>query len=247
MSAAILTVFKRELSSYFATPVAYVFIVIFLVLAAAFPFYLGNQTFFERNQADLLPFFNFHPWLYLFLVPAVGMRLWAEERKSGTIELLLTLPLTMWQAVVGKFLAAWVFIGIALFLTFPIWITVNYLGSPDNGVIFASYVGSFLMAGAFLAIGSCISACTRNQVVAFIITVVVCFLFLLAGFPLVLAAFNSWAPQGVVDAVSGLSFLTHFASISKGVIDVRDLIYFLLTIAFWLYASAVVIDLKKAD
>ena len=245
--SAIATVFKRELNSYFATPVAYVFIVIFLVLAAAFPFYLGGQTFFERNQADLMPFFNFHPWLYLFLVPAVGMRLWAEERKSGTIELLLTLPLTMWQAVVGKFLAAWVFIGIALFLTFPIWITVNYLGSPDNGVIFASYIGSFLMAGAFLAIGSCISACTRNQVVAFIITVVVCFLFLLAGFPLVLAAFNSWAPQGLVDAISGLSFLTHFASISKGVIDVRDLIYFLLTIAFWLYASAVVIDLKKAD
>ncbi len=245
--SAIATVFKRELASYFATPVAYVFIVIFLVLAAAFPFYLGGQTFFERNQADLLPFFNFHPWLYLFLVPAVGMRLWAEERKSGTIELLLTLPLTMWQAVVGKFLAAWVFIGIALVLTFPIWITVNYLGSPDNGVIFASYVGSFLMAGAFLAIGSCISACTRNQVVAFIITVVVCFVFLLAGFPLVLAAFNSWAPQGLVDAVSGLSFLTHFASISKGVIDLRDLIYFLLTIAFWLYASAVVIDLKKAD
>jgi ABC-2 type transport system permease protein len=245
--SAIATVFKRELASYFATPVAYVFIVIFLVLAAAFPFYLGGQTFFERNQADLLPFFNFHPWLYLFLVPAVGMRLWAEERKSGTIELLLTLPLTMWQAVVGKFLAAWVFIGIALVLTFPIWITVNYLGSPDNGVIFASYVGSFLMAGAFLAIGSCISACTRNQVVAFIITVVVCFLFLLAGFPLVLAAFNSWAPQGLVDAISGLSFLSHFASISKGVIDLRDLIYFLLTIAFWLYASAVVIDLKKAD
>ncbi|HEX3897183.1 MAG TPA: ABC transporter permease subunit [Rudaea sp.] len=245
--SAITTVFKRELMSYFATPVAYVFIVIFLVLAATFPFYLGSPTFFERGQADLQPFFNFHPWLYLFLVPAVGMRLWSEERKSGTIELLLTLPITMWQAVVGKFLAAWAFIGIALVLTFPIWITVNYLGSPDNGVIFASYVGSFLMAGAFLAIGSCISACTRNQVIAFILTVVVCFLFLLAGFPLVLNAFNSWAPQGVVDAISGLSFLTHFSSISKGVIDLRDLIYFLLTIAFWLYASAVVIDLKKAD
>ena len=245
--SAIFTVAKRELTSYFATPVAYVFIVIFLVLAAVFPFYLGSPGFFERGQADLLPFFNFHPWLYLFLVPAVGMRLWAEERKSGTIELLLTLPITMWQAVVGKFLAAWAFIGIALVLTFPIWITVNYLGSPDNGVIFASYVGSFLMAGAFLAIGSCISACTRNQVVAFILTVVVCFLFLLAGFPLVLNAFSSWAPQGIVDAISGLSFLTHFSSISKGVIDVRDLIYFLLTIAFWLYASAVVIDLKKAD
>ena len=245
--SAIATVFKRELSSYFATPVAYVFIVIFLVLAAAFPFYLGGQTFFERNQADLMPFFNFHPWLYLFLVPAVGMRLWAEERKSGTIELLLTLPLTMWQAVVGKFLAAWVFIGVALFLTFPIWITVNYLGSPDNGVIFASYIGSFLMAGAFLAVASCISACTRSQVIAFILTVVVCFLLLLSGYALVLNAFASFAPQGVVDAIAGLSFLTHFAAISKGVIDFRDLIYFLFTIAFWLYASAVVIDLKKAD
>src|ERR1700761_5581637 len=166
-------IMRRELASYFATPLAYVFILIFLLLANAFTFYLGN--FFERGQADLLPFFNFHTWLYLFLVPAVSMRLWAEERKSGTIELLLTLPLTMWQAVVGKFLAAWVFIGIALFLTFPIWITVNYLGSPDNGVIFASYIGSFLMAGGYLAIGSAISATTNNQVIAFVVSVVVCF------------------------------------------------------------------------
>ena len=239
------TVFKRELASYFATPVAYVFIVIFLLLAGAFTFYIGN--FFQRGQADLLPFFIYHPWLYLFLVPAVSMRLWSEERKGGTIELLLTLPLTMWQAVVGKFLAAWVFVGIALVLTFPIWITVNYLGSPDNGVIFASYLGSFLMAGAFLAIGSCLSACTRNQVVAFILTVVVCFLFLLAGFPLVLDVFKAWAPQGIVDAIAGLSFTAHFDAISRGVIDLRDLLYFILTIAFWLYASAVVIDLKKAD
>ena len=245
MSHPIITVFRRELASYFATPVAYVFIVIFLLLAGTFTFYLGN--FYERGQADLQPFFNFHPWLYLFLVPAVGMRLWSEERKSGTIELLLTLPITMWQAVVGKFLAAWAFIAVALILTFPVWITVNYLGSPDNGVIFASYLGSFLMAGAFLAIGSCISASTRNQVIAFILTVVVCFLFLLAGFPLVLNFFSAWAPQGVVDAIAGLSFLTHYASIDKGVIDLRDLIYFLLIIAFWLYASAVVIDLKKAD
>jgi ABC-2 type transport system permease protein len=240
-----MTIFRRELRSYFSTPVAYVFIVIFLLLSGAFTFYLGN--FYERGQADLQPFFNFHPWLYLVLVPAVGMRLWSEERKSGTIELLLTLPVTMWQAVVGKFLAAWAFIGIALVLTFPVWITVNYLGDPDNGVIFASYLGSLLMAGAFLAIGSCISACTRNQVIAFILTVVVCFLFLLAGFPLVLNFFSAWAPQGLVDAISGLSFMTHFASIGKGVIDLRDLVYFLLIIAFWLYASAVVIDLKKAD
>ena len=242
---AVRTVFRRELSSYFATPVAYVFIVIFLILAGTFTFYLGG--FYERDQADLAPFFGFHPWLYLFLVPAVAMRMWAEERKSGTIELLLTLPLTMGQAVVGKFLAAWAFIGLALALTFPIWITVNYLGSPDNGVIAAGYLGSFLMAGSFLAIGSCLSACTRSQVVAFILTVVVCFVLLLAGYPLVLGLFSGWAPQAVVDAVSGLSFLTHFASISRGVLDLRDIVYFALTIAFFLYASAVVIDLKKAD
>ncbi len=239
------TVFRRELRSYFATPVAYVFIVIFLVLSSAFTFYLGNL--YERGQADLMPFFSFHPWLYLFLVPAVSMRLWSEERKTGTIELLLTLPVTMWQAVFGKFLAAWAFVAIALLLTFPLWITVNYLGDPDNGVIFAGYLGSLLMAGAFLAIGSCISAATRNQVVAFILTVVVCFVLVMAGFPLVLDAFGAWAPQGLVDAVASLSFLTHFASISKGVIDLRDLLYFVLMIAFWLYASAIVIDLKKAD
>ena len=238
-------IFRRELASYFATPVAYVFIVIFLILAGAFTFYLGG--FYERGQADLLPFFNVHPWLYLFLVPAVAMRLWSEERKSGTIELLLTLPITMWQAVMGKFLSAWLFIGIALALTFPLWITVNYLGDPDNGVIFASYLGAWLMAGAFLAIGSCISAATRNQVVAFILTVVVCFLLVMAGFPLVLDAFRSWAPQMLVDAIASLSFLTHFSSISKGVIDLRDLLYFVLMIGFWLYASAIVIDLKKAD
>jgi ABC-2 type transport system permease protein len=235
-------IFRRELKSYFATPVAYVFIVIFLVLAGAFTFYLGN--FYERGQADLQPFFSFHPWLYLFLVPAVSMRLWSEERKSGTIELLLTLPVTMGQAVLGKFLAAWAFLGIALALTFPIWITVNYLGAPDNGVIVASYVGSWLMAGAFLAVGACLSAATRNQVVAFILTAVVCFGLLLAGFPLVLDFFRALFPQPVVDAVASLSFLTHFAAISKGVLDLRDVLFFLLTIGFWLYASAIVIDLK---
>ena len=243
--SAITTVFRRELGSYFATPVAYVFIVIFLVLSSAFTFYLGG--FYERGQADLMPFFSFLPWLYLFLIPAVSMRLWSEERKSGTIELLLTLPITMWQAVLGKFFAAWAFIGIALLLTFPLWITVNYLGDADDGVIIASYFGAMLMAGSFLAIGSCISAATRNQVVAFILTVVTCFLLIMAGFPLVLEAFRSWAPQSLVDAIASLSFLTHFASISKGVIDLRDLLYFLLMIGFWLYASAIVIDLKKAD
>ncbi len=241
----VLAIFRRELASYFATPVAYVFIVIFLVLAGAFTFYLGG--FYERGQADLVPFFNFHPWLYLFLVPAVSMRLWSEERKSGTIELLLTLPVTMWQAVLGKFLAAWAFLAIALALTFPIWLTVNYLGDPDNGVILAGYLGSLLMAGAFLAIGACLSATTRNQVIAFILTVVVCFLMLLAGFPLVLEFIGAIFPQGVVDAIAGLSFLTHFSAIAKGVVDLRDLLFFLLVIVCWLIACALVIDLKKAD
>jgi ABC-2 type transport system permease protein len=240
-----LILFQRELRSYFATPVAYVFIVIFLLLSGSFTFYLGG--FYERGQADLEPFFHFHPWLYLFLVPAVAMRLWADERKSGTIELLLTLPITMWQAVFAKFLAAWCFIAIALALTFPIWITVNYLGNPDNGVILTSYLGSLLMAGAFLAIGACLSAASRSQVVAFILSVVVCFLFLLAGFPLVLDVFRAFAPNGLVDAIAGLSFLTHFNAIANGVIDLRDLVYFILTIGFWLYANAVVIDLKKAE
>ena len=235
----------REFASYFATPVAYVFIVIFLVLAGAFTFYMGS--FYERGQADLLPFFNFHPWLYLFLVPAIGMRLWAEERKSGSIELLMTLPVTRMEAVLGKFLAAWLFIGIALALTFPMWLTVNYLGDPDNGAILTAYLGSLLMAGGFLAISSCLSATTKNQVIAFILSVVACFGFLLAGFPMVLDVFAGWAPRFVVDAVAGLSFLAHFEGLSKGVIDLRDVVYFLLVIGAWLAANAVVLDMKKAD
>ena len=238
-------IFKRELGSYFATPLAYVFIVIFLVLSGVFTFYLGG--FFERNQADLQPFFNFHPWLYLFLVPAIAMRLWAEERKSGSIELLMTLPITRFEAVTGKFLAAWVFAGIALLLTFPMIITVNYLGQPDNGAIFTGYLGSWLMAGGFLAIGSCMSALAKNQVIAFILAVVVSFLFIVSGFPLVLDAFSAWAPQMVLDAIASLSFLTRFEAISKGVIDLRDLLYFVTLIAAWLAATAVVVDLKKAD
>lgn len=241
----IVTIAKRELAGYFATPVAYVFILIFLLLASAFTFYLGG--FYERGQADLAPFFNFHPWLYLFLIPAISMRLWAEERKSGSVELLLTQPVTLWQAVLGKFLAAWAFTGLALALTFPIWITVNYLGSPDNGVILAAYIGSLLMAGGFLAIGSCMSALTRNQVVAFILAVVVCFAFLLAGFPLVLDAFRAWAPQVLIDAIASLSFLTHFEAISKGVLDVRDLLYFALTMAFFLIATAIILDVRKSE
>ena len=238
-------VFRRELASYFATPVAYVFIVIFLIMAGAFTFYLGN--FYEREIADLQSFFQFHPWLYLFLVPAIGMRLWAEERKSGTVELLLTLPVTATEAVLAKFLAAWIFVGLALALTFPIWLTVNVLGDPDNGVIVAGYLGSWLMAGGFLAISACISALTRNQVVAFIISVVVCFGFLLSGLPMVLDAFRGWLPQAVVDAVANLSFLGHFNSISRGVVDLRDLVYFALVIGFWLTANRILVEIRKAQ
>jgi ABC-2 type transport system permease protein len=238
-------IFKREFAAYFATPVAYVFIVIFLFLMGVFTFYIG--AFYERNQADLEPFFRFHPWLYLFLIPAIAMRLWSEERKTGTIELLMTLPVPTWQAVIAKFLAAWCFTAVALVLTFPMWITVNYLGAPDNTVILASYIGSLLMAGGFLAIGSCISGITKNQVIAFVVSVVICFLFLLSGFPLVLDFFRGWAPQAVVNAIASFSFLTHFESIKKGVIDIRDLIYFVALISFWLYANVVVIEAKKAS
>jgi ABC-2 type transport system permease protein len=236
---------RRELAAYLATPLAYVFVLIFLVLGAVFTFYIGG--FYERGQADLAPFFSFHPWLYLFLVPAIAMRLWSEERKSGTIELLLTLPLTRMDAVIGKFLAAWLFTGLALALSFPLWITVNVLGAPDNGVILASYLGSWLMAGSFLAIGSCMSALSRNQVIAFITTVVVCFLFILSGFPLVLDALSGWAPRLLIDAIASMSFLTHFTAVSKGVIGLRDVLFFVSLTVAWLAATAVVIELKQAD
>ncbi len=235
---------KRELRSYFATPVAYVFIVIFVAMTGAFTFYIGN--FFNRGRADLDAFFQFHPWLYLFLIPAISMRLWAEERKTGTIELLMTLPITTLSAVLGKFFAAWVFTAIALMLTFPIWITVNILGNPDNGIIFASYVGSWFMAGAFLSIGACFSALTKNQVIAFIIAAVVCFLFTMSGLELVLNFFRLWAPDILVETIASMSFLTHFRAIMNGVIDIRDVIFFASLMTFWLFANVIIVDLKKS-
>ena len=238
-------IMRRELASYFATPLAYVFILIFLVLASLFTFYVGG--FYERGQADMESFFGFQPWLYLFLVPALSMRLWAEERKSGSIELLMTQPVRLWDAVLGKVLAAWVFTALALALTFPLWVTVNYLGKPDNGAILAGYLGSALLAGGFLAVGSCMSALTRNQVIAFILAVVACFAFLLAGFPMVLDLFRGWAPLPLVDAIASLSFLAHFESIAKGVIDVRDLLYFAMLIGFFLLATTIALELRKAD
>lgn len=233
-------IFRRELAGYFATPVAYVFIVGFLLLSGIFTFYVGGL--FERGQADLKPFFNFHPWLYVVLMPAVAMRLWAEERRSGTVELLLTLPVDVGGAVLGKFLAAWAFAGLALALTFPVWITVNILGQPDNGVIVAGYIGSLFMAGGYLAICACMSALTRNQVVAFVSSIVVCLLFTVAGSPIVLDALAAWAPRLLLDAVASFSFLTRFSAIADGVIDLRDVVYFGSLIAFWLFANVLAVD-----
>jgi ABC-2 type transport system permease protein len=241
----LLAVARREFNGYFLTPVAYVFILIFLAAASWFGFSFGGL--YERGQADLIPFFTFHPWLFLFLIPSLSMRLWAEERRSGSIELLMTLPIRPWQAVAGKFLAAWAFTALAILLTFPIWITVNYLGDPDNGVILASYIGSILTAGGFLAVGNFVSAMTRNQVVAFVVAVVICFLLLVSGYAPVVDVFASWAPQALVDGIASLSFLTHFESISKGVVDLRDLFYFGLLIAASLYATTLILGIKQAD
>ncbi len=236
---------KREFKGYFATPLALVFIVIFLVLTGAFAFYVGG--FFTRGYADLTSFFAYHPWLFLLLVPAIGMRLWAEERKSGTIELLMTLPISTVEAVIGKFVAAWLFCGVALALTFPIWISVNVLGDPDNGVIVASYVGSFIMAGGYLAIAACISALTANQVIAFIVAATVCFLFTMSGAQLVLNFFQAWAPEIIVEAMRSMSFLTHFDAITRGVIDLKDLAFFGSLIALWLYLNVLAVETKKGS
>ena len=240
-----LFVIRRELADYFATPVAYVFIVIFLALLGALSFFMGS--FFARGLADLSAFFQFHAWVYMLLIPAISMRMWAEERKSGTIELLMTLPLSLRQVVLGKYLAAVIFAAIALALTFPFWITVNYLGEPDNGIILAGYVGSLLMAAGFLAIGSFISALTKNQVVAFVMTTAVCFVLIASGAPIVLGFFSGWAPKFVVEFIASLSFLTHFADISKGVLDLRDIVYFLSLITVFLFANMVAVDRLKAE
>ncbi|USN99572.1 MAG: ABC transporter permease subunit [Phycisphaeraceae bacterium] len=237
------SVFRRELTGYFVTPVAYVFIVIFLVLAGVATFQLGNL--FERGQADLLPFFGFLPWLYLFLIPALSMRLWAEERKSGTIELLLTLPITPAGAVVGKYLAAWVFAGISLALTFPLWITLNKLGSPDNGAILTGYLGSLLMAGGFLAIGSTVSAATKSQVIAFVISVVLCFAMLLLGFSAVQDFFSGWVPAPVMDTLSTFSFMTQFDMLSRGVIEARSIVFFVSLIGCLLVANVIIVETRR--
>jgi len=244
MMSPALIVARRELAAYFATPVAYVFIVIFLVLAGALTFTLGN--FFTRGQADLIPFFSFVPWLFLFLVPALTMRLWAEERRLGTIELLLTLPLPQWQAVLGKFLAAWAFCGIALALTFPLWITVNVLGEPDNGVILSGYLGCLLVAGAYLAVGAAVSALTRNQVVAFVLAVAICFIFTAAGSPVVGEFLDARIPE-LAEIARSISVADRFGGFTRGIIAARDIIFFGSFMAFFLFVNAVILDHRKAD
>ena len=238
-------VFRRELRSYFATPLAAVFLVTFLFLAGLFPFTLGGL--YERGQADLRPLLSALPWLYLFLVPAISMRLWAEERRTGTVELLVTLPTTLFDLVVGKFLAAWLFLAIATALTAPIWITVAWLGDPDHGATLVGYVAAILLGGAFLAIGSCLSALTKNQVIAFVLCAVVCFVLLLAGLPPVLDYLRNAVPPGLVEAVAQMSALTHYESLVRGVLDGRDALYFVSIMVAALLLNGLVIDWKKAD
>ncbi len=242
---ALVPIVKREFASYFATPIAYVFVVIFAALAGVFTFQLGN--FYERGMADLMPFFQYLPWLFLVLAPAISMRLWAEERRSGTIELLMTLPVTVTEAVVGKWLAGWLFMGLALMATFTLWATVNWLGEPDNGVIAVSYFGAWAMAGTFLAMGAALSALTRNQVIAFILAALGIFIFMTAGTPVVLDAVRAFLPEAVAEAIASLSALTHFGSVSRGVLLLSDVVYWVTTTVFWLFVNAIIVNLKKAD
>ena len=238
-------IFDRELKGYFRTPLASIFLLVFLALSSGMTFFLGR--FFERDQADLTAFFAWHPWLFLILMPAIGMRLWAEERRSGTIELLITLPVTNMQLVIGKFLASWIFTLIALILTMPIWVTVNYLGDPDNNVILISYIGSWLMAGAFLALTSCLSALTKNQVIAFIISSISGFVLIMAGFNLVLSSVRSWTPTWVTETIGSMSFLSHFSRIQMGVFDLRTLIFFVSMIILCIWINVQLVQIKKAD
>lgn len=238
--SSITAMISKEWTAYFATPVAYIFIAVFLTASSGFAFYLSG--FYEREQADLSAFFAWHPWLFLFFVPAISMRLWAEERRSGTFELLTVLPEPMWKLALGKFLAAWGFIGLALFFTFPVWITVSYLGDPDHGVIFSSYLGSFLLAGAYLAIGSCISAFTTAQVVAFVMSVFICFLFTISGYTMVLNFFSSWLPQSLLEVISSMSFLVHYENFTRGLIEMPALLFFAIFTTVWLFINAYVLE-----
>lgn len=241
--ANVLTIFRRELAGYFATPIAYVFLIIFALLTGLFTFYVGNL--YERGVADLLPFFNYLPWLLLVLVPAISMRLWSEERRAGTIELLMTLPVSTGAAVTGKWLAGVVFVAVALACTLPMWWTVNYLGQPDNGIIAVSYLGALVLAGVYLAIGGCMSALTSNQVIAFVLAVAACFVFVTAGTPIVLDGLRAVLPEAVITAIASLSALTHYEGVTRGVVDLPAVIWAASMIGFWLFATSVMVEMKK--
>lgn len=241
--ANMLTIFRRELAGYFATPIAYVFLIIFALLTGLFTFYVGNL--YERGVADLLPFFNYLPWLLLVLVPAISMRLWSEERRAGTIELLMTLPVSTGAAVTGKWLAGVVFVAVALACTLPMWWTVNYLGQPDNGIIAVSYLGALVLAGVYLAIGGCMSALTSNQVIAFVLAVAACFVFVTAGTPIVLDGLRAVLPEAVITAIASLSALTHYEGVTRGVVDLPAVIWAASMIGFWLFATSVMVEMKK--
>jgi len=239
-----LQIMKRELQSYFESPVAYVFLTVYLMLIGFFTF--GVSHFYEASQADLRSFFFWHPWVYLLLVPAASMRLWAEERKSGTLELLLTLPVTMTQAIIGKFLAAWLFLVLALVLTCPIVITTAFLGDPDMGVVWGGYLGCALLAGTYLSVGMLTSAMTRNQVISFVLSVVACMFLVLAGWPPVTQMFSEWAPDWLVRGVAAFSVMPHFESIQRGVLDLRDFGYCISMIVVMLFATRLTLDNRKS-
>ncbi|MHC4073352.1 MAG: ABC transporter permease [Planctomycetota bacterium] len=236
-------VFKRELKSYFTTPLAYVFLVIFLFFSGYLAF---KEGFYEMQQADMGAFFKNLPLLFVFMVPSTAMRLWAEERKVGSIELLFTLPITITQAILGKFFAAWLFLGIALAMTFPMVITICYLGEPDVGLIITGYLGSLLMAGGFLAIGCFFSALSKNQVISFVLSVVACAILVFAGMPTTLSYVSTFLPAGMVSAIEGMSFQTHFESIQRGVLKFGDISYFVLLIVGWIAACSIILDERKA-
>jgi ABC-2 type transport system permease protein len=237
-------VFKRELKGYFATPIAYVFLVIFLFFAGYLTF---RDGFYEIRQADMRTFFSNLPLLFVFMVPSTAMRLWAEERKSGSIEVLLTLPITVPQAVIGKFIAAWCFLGIALLLTFPVPLVVCYLGDPDEGMIITGYIGSFLLAGAFLAVGSFFSALSKNQVISFILAIVACGILVYAGMPTTLNYMSAAMPASAISAIEGMSIQAHFDSMLKGVIEFKDIAYFVILIIGWIAACSIILDERKAS
>ncbi len=243
--APCLAIYRRELADYFHTPIAYVFLIIFLALSAIMTFYIGG--FFDRGQADLTSFFDFHPWLYLIFAPALGMRLWSEERKSGTIQLLLTLPVMVAEAVVGKFLAAWTFTAVALALSTPIWITVNYLGEPDNGVALAGYIGSWIMSGAFLGISACMSAFSRNQVISFVLAVLVCLVFMIGGISFVQEFLHEYLPHVILETITSMSFISRFEALTKGVISLSSFVFFASTVVFFLYLTVVFVESRKND